>query len=187
MSDETREHILMLSILLAIVPVFLPVMLKFYDVVVVNLIQYCSKKRVNKQTALSNLVVFLLAIPAAISRIFGTNTHASAFSKLTVGARAVVLAAKRGGKPQTITTTRVVRRWVGDKAVDASDVADVGDDNEQNEDNEDIDDVGEEAANATADTTLSPGIGTAAKNGTTSKKKEEREEDEEQDDDDGGA
>lgn len=157
-SEEEKQQGMLLAFMLMLLPVFLPVLQKVYDGVIVNLVINCCRKKFNAAAACTAMLVCILAIPAVVGKMLGCKGSFNA-AKLTTTARTLVADAKRhrDAKASTVKVKRVVRR----KKKDAN-----------------SDDV----------TTVAPACGASAAMGASGKRKEEEEEggDDGDGDDDGG-
>jgi len=100
---------------LMLLPVFLPVLQKCYDSLLVNLILNCSKNKFNTRAALITAINFVLSIPAFIAKMCGLGASAVAKfnpAKMSSSAKALVESVKKGGMGGKMVTSRVVRRRV---------------------------------------------------------------------------
>ena len=73
-SAEVVERIQLWSFLLLLLPVFLPIVQKLYDAIIVNIIVNCVRKKFdwgNVTTAMCNL---LFALPTMLAKVFGIST-----------------------------------------------------------------------------------------------------------------
>jgi len=69
LEDNTASTALQLtSLLLTFLPIVYPMMMKFYDGVVVNLIVNCYRKKFNPQTAFVTITVMLMAVPRFVMK-----------------------------------------------------------------------------------------------------------------------
>jgi hypothetical protein len=147
-SDEEIAQIQLLAFLLLLLPVFLPVMQKVYDGVVVNIILNCVRKKFNPQAALASMTILCLAIPAFAAKAFGVGGGGFNAAKLSGTVKSLTADAKKqkdAKKGATITVKRVVRRkkgYVDDYAFGAGANAAAQIEQEEEEEEEDVGDDG---------------------------------------------
>jgi len=104
-----------LCFLLLLIPVFIPIFQKIYDGFIAHLVTACCrKKKVSRETLIQEMVKWLLALPALISKFSGVNTGSFNPAKLTVSAMKLLADAKqqRAKKVGKVKVKRTVKRTV---------------------------------------------------------------------------
>jgi len=112
-SGETVDQIHLLAFVLLLLPVFFPVLQKFYDGVIVNLILNCVRKKFNPRTAMPTLTIMCLSIPAFIAKAFGaggSGFNAASLSRTVKSLTADAKKQKDAKKGATVKVKRIVRR-----------------------------------------------------------------------------
>ena len=132
---------------LLLTPVFLPILQKVYDGIVINIITACCRKKFDCHAACAKLAILVLAMPSLIATFFGLGVpQSSNAAKLSNTSKGLILAAKSAKRFKIVNTKRVVRS----RAIEAVELmADAGcfvrsqKPDEEDDDDDDIGDGGE--------------------------------------------
>ena len=114
----------LISFLLLLFPVFLPVMQKFYDGVIVSIIVNCCRKKFSFWATFGAMLIFLLALPKFLGGLCGFSTGSFNIAKLSGSIKALVADARRLRKAQMQKATK---RKVAKKQVLKEERTDNGD------------------------------------------------------------